>query len=273
MKEAGVTFAAVGVEDPQVCPPARRAEAVPGDHHLGPLPDDVAAEPDPGPAGELETETRRFPDRARDRCLEPGRLEDDEERPRPAGESAQPVEAVGHGGRADGPIGAERQVDEEEVDRSALEERAGHREALVEGRGGEHDEPLGTDAPSDGLDRIERPGDVEPGYDRTVGLGLGRKPERKGRLARRVVAPEGEAGAPRHAAGKDRIERREAGPDDVLARRSGCWGEVGRRYGDKRADDLADHLVTPPWSCRTPARLEGGESGRDVRGAGHRGPC
>ena len=54
--EAGVALAAVGVEDPQLRPPPRRAETVPGDHHLRPLTDDVAAEADPAAPGELQAE-------------------------------------------------------------------------------------------------------------------------------------------------------------------------------------------------------------------------
>jgi len=54
--EAGVALAAVGVEDPELRPPARRTEAVPRDHHLRPLADDVATEADPAAPGELEPE-------------------------------------------------------------------------------------------------------------------------------------------------------------------------------------------------------------------------
>ena len=45
--ETAVTLATLGVEDPELCPPPRRTEPVPGDGHLCLLADDVAPEPDP----------------------------------------------------------------------------------------------------------------------------------------------------------------------------------------------------------------------------------
>ena len=60
--EAGVALAAVGVKDPQLCPPPRRAETVPRDHHLRPLADDVAAETDPAAPDELEPHAGRLGD-------------------------------------------------------------------------------------------------------------------------------------------------------------------------------------------------------------------
>ena len=49
--ETAVPLAALGVEDPELRPSPRRPVAAPGDERLGPLADDVAAEPDPGPPG------------------------------------------------------------------------------------------------------------------------------------------------------------------------------------------------------------------------------
>ena len=45
--EAAIALPALGVEDPELRPPPRRAEPVPGDGHLRLLADDVAPEPDP----------------------------------------------------------------------------------------------------------------------------------------------------------------------------------------------------------------------------------
>jgi hypothetical protein len=58
--QAGVTLVAVGIEDPQLCPPPGRAEPVAGDHRLGDLADDVPTEPQPAPPLELQAETGRF---------------------------------------------------------------------------------------------------------------------------------------------------------------------------------------------------------------------
>ncbi len=45
--EAGIPAAALGVEDPQLGPPARWPEPVPADEHLGSLSDHIPAQPDP----------------------------------------------------------------------------------------------------------------------------------------------------------------------------------------------------------------------------------
>jgi hypothetical protein len=52
--KAGVAVVAVGVEDPKLCPPPRRAEPVAGDHRLRPLAHDVATQADPRAPRQLE---------------------------------------------------------------------------------------------------------------------------------------------------------------------------------------------------------------------------
>jgi hypothetical protein len=130
--EAAVALAALGVEDPELRPPPRRAEPVPGDRYLGLLPDHVAPEADPRPAGELEAETRRFGDGRGEAGGQAGRLEGDEQRLGAAGEgreTAEPVRDAGGGGAG---VRTWRQVDDEQVDRAAGEERPGDRQPLVE---------------------------------------------------------------------------------------------------------------------------------------------
>jgi hypothetical protein len=117
-----------------------------------------------------------------------------------------------------------------------------------------------VDAAGDGLDRVERAGEVQPGDDRAVGLGLGGEPQRERRLARARLTAEGDAGAARQAARpENRVERGETGPDDPLDRPPGLRLAV-RREGCRRqrSDD--------PRSCRAPSRLEGRQSSRHVRG-------
>ena len=144
------------------------------------------------------------------------------------------------------------------------EERPGNREALVEGRRGHDDEPIESYAAGDGLDRIERPGHVEPRDDRALRLGLGGKAKGERGLSRARLATEGDAGAPGQAAGpENRVERGEAGSDDPLVGlRGGSGKRLGRLvrqwHGRKRTDD--------PRSCRSPACLEGRQSSRHVRG-------
>ena len=195
------------------------------------------------------------------------RLEGDEERLRAAGEGGEPAEAIGDlgGGRAG--IRARRQVDDEEVDRAAGEERAGDRQAFVERVRGQDDEPVKPHAAGDGLDRVEAPGEIQPGDDRAVDLGLCREPEGEGRLAGARLAAEGDARTARQAARtEDRIERREAGPDDPLR-----TAATGRFAGEDRLRFLVRERrrrqrPDDPRSCRAPACLEGRQSSRHVRG-------
>lgn len=325
--QAGVPVAAVGVEDPELRPPPRRSEPVPGDDHLRPLADDIPPEPDPRPADELEPETGRLAERLAEARREVGRLEDDEHRPGPAGERGESLEPLGDrwcpaagratgAGAAAGPAGRRargtgdrlsgRQVDQQEVDRPPLDEHPRHRQAVVDRVGREDDEPIEANPARDRLDRIEAPGEIEPGDDRTARLGLGREAESERRLAAREIAPDGDARLAREtAAAEDRVEDGEPGPDDPavsgpfergLRRTRGSRRARGRtpgpfrqghrlRQGDRRQgpDHLADrarpadriHLpdraprpAEPARSCRAPARLEGRQDGCDVVGAG-----
>jgi hypothetical protein len=276
--ETAVPIATLGVEDPELRPSPRRPVAAPGDERLGPLADDVAAEPDPGLALELEPEPGRFGDRGREPGGQAGRLDGDEERLGPASQAGETTETIGDLRRCRAGRGPRRQIDDEDVDRPGGEEHPGDRQALVEGLGREDDEPVEPDAAGGGLDRIERPGEVQPGDDRAVGLGLGDEAEGEGRGARAGRALERDARAAREPARPDdRVERREAGPDDPLdagsrlARRSreesGLGWVVERLGREWRRGQRSDH----PRSCGTPPRLEGRQSRRDVRGeAGHR---
>jgi hypothetical protein len=274
--ETAVPLATLGVEDPELRPSPRRPVAAAGDERLGPLADDVPSEPDPGPPGELESEPRRFGDGGHEPGRQPRRLEGDQERLRPAGQAGQPAQSLGDRGRCRARVRVGRQVDDEDVDRAPGEEHPGNRQAFVEGVGGQDDEPVETDAAGGGLDRIERPGEVQPGDDRAVRLGLGDEAQGEGGGTRARGAPQRHAGRAREPARPDdRVEGREAGPDDPLdasarlvrGRRSELGWVVGRLGRERRRGQRADH----PRSCGTPSRLQGRQSGRYVRGeAGHR---
>jgi len=179
--EAAVPLATLGVEDPELRPSPRRPVPAAGDEHLGPLADDVPPEPDPGPPGQLETQPGRFGDGGRETRDQPRWLEGDEERLGPASEPGQATQPLGDLGRRRAGVRAGRQVEDEDVDRAAGEEHPGDRQALVEGLGRQDDEPVEADAAGDGLDRVERSGEVQPGDDRAVGLGLGDEPQGEGR--------------------------------------------------------------------------------------------
>lgn len=283
MAETAVPIATLGVEDPELSPSARRPVAAPGDERLGPLADDVAAEPDPAASPELEAEAGRFGDGGGQRRRQPGRLEGDEEGLRPAGEAGQAAEPFGDLPLRRARSGSRREIDDEDVDRAAGEEHPGDRQALIEGGRGQDDEPVEADAAGSGLDRVEGPGEIEPGDDRAIRLGLGDDSEGEGRGAGAGSALEGNTrGAREPARPDDRVESREAGPDDPLDAgprlRGGCRGRgrvgvrdgVRRRLGrERRRGERPDH----PRSCGAPSRLEGRQSSRHVRGeAGHRTP-
>lgn len=274
--ETAVPLATLGVEDPELRPSPRRPIAAAGHKRLGPLADDVPPEPDPRPPRQLQPQAGRFGDRGREPGGQPGWLEGDEEGFRPPSEPGQPSQPLGDLGRSRASVRARREVDHEDVDRATGEEHPGNRQALIEGVGGQDDEPVEPDAASGGLDRIERLGEVQPGDDRAVRLGLGHEPEGKGRGTGARATAQRDAGAPGEPAGpNDRVEGREAGPDDPLdagprlARGwvSGSVVDVGR-LGRKRRGGQRPH---DPRSCRAPSRLEGRQSSRHVRGeAGHR---
>jgi hypothetical protein len=264
--EAGVPLAAVGVEDPEGRPPARRAGPVAGHDHLRPLTHDVASEADPRRPGELEADPGCLADGAGDARGQARWLEDREADPGPAGEGRQPAEPI------DGlrfPIDLLGQVHDEEVDRPAREQGTRDGDPLLDVRRGHDDEPLRLDAAGNRLDRVERRREVQPGDDRAGGLGPRGKPQREGRPAARQVAAERDAHAPRQAARtEDRVECREARREDPsrigLARSTGPGLVIGlvERNGREGADDLADSR----GSGRAPPRPKGREGRRHVRG-------
>jgi hypothetical protein len=64
--ETGIPLAALGVQDPEGRPTARRTVAVVGDDRLRALADDVAAQSDPRPTSQLEPDAGRLIDRGRE---------------------------------------------------------------------------------------------------------------------------------------------------------------------------------------------------------------
>ncbi len=270
--QAGVAFPTVRVENPELGPATRRPEAVARHGHRRSLADDVSPEPDPGLPLELEPQPRRLGHRSRETRRQPRRLEDDEQRagaPGKCRETPEPIRQVGPRPCRRGL--ATRQIDDEKVHRSPGKERARDRQALVEGLGIDEEEPLELDAAGDGLDRIEAPGEVEPGDDRTGRLGLGGEPEREGRLARRSGPPQGHAGSPRQPAGtEDRVECGEACRDDPpvgevwLGREVGLDGLPG---GPRRCGGEGERAAD--GSCGTPSRLERREGLGHVPGGAH----
>ena len=275
MGQARVPLAAVGVQDPERRAATRWAVAVMGDERLGALADDVATEPDPRAAGQLEADAGRFVDRGREAAGQTtalattglGRVQDQQQGLGAPGERRKAMEAVGDLGRSVGPgQPAAGQVQHEEVDRPAGEEAPRDRQPLVETLGRDDDEPLEAQASGDGLDRVEAARQVEPGHDRALDLGLGGDPQRERRPAAGPVAADGDAGRAGQAARpEDRVERGEPGMDDPLvgtgrARRSGGGERVGLVVDggcrDRRHDRRQGERPGDLRSCRTPAGPE-----------------
>jgi hypothetical protein len=236
--KAGVAFATLRVEDSQGRPPPRRAVAIAGDHRLRALPDDVAAQPDPRPPGELEPETGRLGDGGRQAPSGTTglswRFEHDEERLRAPGERREPGQPVGDAGRTiRGGQPAAGQVEDQEIDRASGQKHAPDSEALVQRLRGDDDEPLEADPAGDGLDRVEAAREIQPGHDRALCLGLGREPQDQRRPPARTVAADRDARRSRKAAWpEDRVECREAGVDDAIV--VGARQVPGQFPGERR---------------------------------------
>ena len=277
--EAGVTLTAFRVEDPERRPASRRAVAIAGDQRLGSLAHDVAAETDPRAAGELQPEPGRSGHGAGQLAGQAGWLEHHEQRLRAPGQGSEAIEPVGHASRpVRGGETAAGQVQDEQVDRAPGQQRAADGQPFVERLGGDDHQPLEPDAAGDGLDRVEAPGEVDPGHDRTGHLGLRGEPVDERGPAARAVAPERDARRARQAAGsQDGIERREASPDDPLVG-AGSWLRPRRGFERRRGRSGCQRrgrggrqrqgAVGDPWSCGSPASLEARHGCRHVRGEG-----
>ena len=194
------------------------------------------------------------------------------------------------------------EIDDEQVDGPALHEGAGHREALVERRGREDDEPFESNAAGHGLHRIEASGEIEPGNDGPTHLGLGGEPQSERRLPARVIASQCEGRITRDSAGtEDRVERRKAGRNDATIIRPNrspvaregllerarlrpewrteriecgrdtriCLGFLERSGGQ---GERAGYLTTPSRSCLTPAFPKGRQDGRHAWRRSRHGP-
>ena len=264
--EAGIPIPAIGIEDPERGPPARWARPAAGDEDLGGLADDIPPQPDPGLPGELEADPRPLPDRGGHRAGEARRFQHEQRDSRPPGEGGQAAEPVGKLRRA---FRTGRQVDDEEVHGPPGQERAGNRQALVRaGRRDDH-QPGRIDPPGNRLHGIEGIGEIQPGDDRAVGLGLRGEPKGDGGPAAREIAPQREAHTPgQPARAEDGVERREPGGVDLRRVHRHLGGREGRletcRLGGQR--QRSQHVPGGARRGRAPARSKGRQGCRHVRG-------
>jgi hypothetical protein len=289
--EAGVTLPSVGVQDPEGRSPSRWPGPVAGDDHLRSLADDVPAEPDPRSTGELEPDAGRLtngggqppgPAARRSAHIRPAvdrarGLEHDEGDPCPPRQGRQAPESIGECAAryARALLGTAGQVDDQQVDRSTGQQRAGDRQALLGVGRGQHDQPLRLDPPGHDLDRVQGSGKVQPGDDRAGRLGFRREPQGERRPAARQVTPQRHAHPSGHAVrAEDGIELGETGREDAVGiglglRQTGALRQVSRfeRHRGQRPDDLAG---ISGRRC-SPARAQGRQGRVEVRGgSGHR---
>jgi hypothetical protein len=272
--EAGIALAAVRIEDPEGRPAAWWAGPIAGDHHLRSLADHVPAEPDPRSTGQLQPDARRLADSAGETTGAGGvrRLEHDEADPGPPGQRREAAEPIGESrlrGATRALPDARRQVDDQQVDRSTGQQRAGDREALVGIGRRQHDEPLRLDTASHDLDRVEGGREVQPGDDRAGYLRRRGKPQRERGPAARRVATQRHAHAPRHAAGaEDGVELSEPRREHPIPIRLREVSVLERDRGQR-----ADHIPGEARRGRTPARSKRRQGRAEVRiGCRHRTP-
>jgi hypothetical protein len=172
----------IGIADLELCLAAGNPEAVLGDGHRRPLPDDVAAQVNPRCARELEPKARRLGERAMHRGRDVQRFEDDQSTTDSPGVRGQPPERPLLGGRK--PAG---QIDHQQVDRTAGQESAREGKAFrVVGRP-DDDEPAQVDTATHRFVGIERTGKVEVSNDRSGRLRLRHPAQRERCLAAREV--------------------------------------------------------------------------------------
>lgn len=220
--ETGIPVAALRVQDPERGPTAGRPIPVMGDQGVRPLPHDIPTQADPGPTGQLQADARGVGDGT----LQTGRIEDEQQALGTSSEGGQATTPVGHPGHRVGPSSPTAgQIEDEQIDRVARQQTARDGQPFVDGGRGDDHEPFEADPAADRLHRIEATAHVEPRDDGTRRLGLRGDAEGEGRPPARAITADGHArGARQPAPTEDRIERREAGPDDPLVRiRDGRW--------------------------------------------------
>jgi hypothetical protein len=271
LPKAGVALATIRVEDPERGPPPRRAVPVPRDQRLRALAHDVAPEADPRAPGKLQAETGRFGDGAGQAAGETGRFQHHEQRLRSSGQRRQPTQPIGDDRRlVRGGEATAGQVEDEQVHRASGKQRPTDGQPFIERLRSDDHQPLQADASGDRLNRIEAPGQIEPGYDGSRGLGLGSEPEDEGCPTARAVAANGDARRARQATrSQDRVERREPCPDDPTIRRprflpDGWFGRWDQGWHGREGEGA----FGDPRSCRSPASLQACHGCRHVRGEG-----
>jgi hypothetical protein len=224
----------------------------------------------PRPPRQLEPQPGRLCNGRRDAADEVCRFKDDHAHAGPPAKRRQPAEPIAEATRTR----PGRQVDDDEINGPAREQRPGDGQSFVEVRRADDDEPLRPHAAGHGFHRIQRAGEIQPGDDRAIGLGFGDVAQGEGRPAARGVAPErGERAARDAALAEDPVQRREAGrmdaPDLALERqsrrlsirRSARFGLLWRLHRQRRDRERSHDLGRESRRSGTPACAEVGKRG------------
>jgi len=312
LPQARVSRAAIRVQDSEIGRSARWRVSIAQHLGSGQLADDVPPELDPGPPLELELQPGHRFDRRGDRSGQTRRLEHDQLDLGSPGHRREPVNSVGRSGRAAGAISAagagsaairtfrtfrtfrgfdrqtafRRQVQQQDIHRSVLEEHRRDRERLVQRLRREHDEPLELNASRRRFDRIQAAREIQIGRDAAGRLGLRDRLEGQRGLAAGAVALERYGCRPGQTAQTENgVQRTKAGGDDPLVRRPKRRPKrlVGTllefRSDRERAPDLRSKLRSirrsqisaPSRSRLAEASAERLKSGLDLRGSGGHG--
>ena len=204
------------VHDPNLRRPTGRPIPIPRDAHLGPLPDHVSTEADPRPPAQLQAKRGDLGKRAGNGRGQIRRLEHQQLDLGPAGQRRQSVQPLAEDGRGQTRAIARqgRQVQQQQVHRSVLEEHRRHRQRLLESVRREDAQPFERHAPGRRLPRVEAPREVQVGDYPAGSLDLGDSPQPESGLAARPVPLESRGRSARQPAQtQDGVERAKAGGD------------------------------------------------------------
>jgi hypothetical protein len=286
-RQAGIAQPALRVQDPQLRCSTGWREPIPRHANLGPLPHHVSSQSDPRSAAQLQPQRSNLGKGTGQGGWKARRLKDEQLNAGSTGQSRQSAESLPKGRcRYRSPLQRlERQVQQQQVDGSILEEHRRHRQRLLERTRRQNDQPVEPDAPSHGLDWVQASGQIQIRHDPAGRLRLSHCLQRESGLAAGPIAVQGSGrGARQTAQPEDRIQGAKAGwyrpirRDRQVARRIRQSFRIDVWSRPRRHRQRSQNLDSPRWESCAPARsrpaqalLEGRQSGLDTRGRGRHG--
>jgi len=213
-RQAGIAQPAIRVQDSHLRRSPGWREPIPGHADLDPLPHHVSPQSNPRSAAQLQPQRSDLAEGTGQSGGKARRLQDEHLDAGSTSQGSQSAESLRHGRcRYPGSLqGPRRQVQQQHVHRSVLEEHRRHRQRLLQRIRRQDDEPVQLDAPSHGLDRIQASGQIQIGRDPSRGLDLGHRLQRERRHPAGPLAAQGSGrGAWQPAQSEDRIQSPKAG--------------------------------------------------------------